>query len=80
MGRRGFGRGEYMYFSYPLLGVISELRTALYRYLSPVANRWNIAMGMEVRYPEEDADFIKRCHAAGQLRPTPLLLQYGEED
>jgi hypothetical protein len=80
MGRHGFGMGEYKYFSYPLPGVVSELRTALYRRLSPVANRWNLAMGIEVHYPEEHSGFIERCHAAGQLRPTPLLLQYGEGD
>ena len=80
MGRHGFGRGEYKYFSYPLPGLIYELRTALYRRLSPVANRWNLAMGIEAQYPEEHSDFLERCHAAGQLRPTPLLLQYGEGD
>jgi uncharacterized protein len=80
MGRHGFGRGEYKYFNYPLPGLVSELRTALYRSLSPVANRWNLAMGIETRYPEEHSAFIERCHAAGQLRPTPLLLQYGEGD
>jgi hypothetical protein len=80
MGRHGFGRGEYKYFNYPLPGVVYDLRTALYRHLSPVANRWNLAMGIETRYPEEHADFIERCHEAGQLRPTPLLLQYGEGD
>jgi uncharacterized protein len=80
MGRHGFGRGEYKYFNYPLPGLVSELRTALYRRLAPVANRWNLAMDIETRYPEEHAAFIERCHAAGQLRPTPLILQYGEGD
>jgi uncharacterized protein len=80
MERHGFGRGEYKYFNYPLPGLVSELRTALYRSLSPVANRWNLAMGIETRYPEEHSAFIERCHVAGQLRPTPLLLQYGEGD
>ena len=80
MGRHGFGRGEYKYFAYPLPDVIERLRTLLYARLAPVANRWNEAMGIEIRYPRNHSEFLRRCHDAGQLRPTPLLLQYGPED
>ena len=80
MARHGFGRGEYKYFRYPLPDLVARLRTALYPRLVPIANRWNNAMGIDVRYPEKHADFIERCHQAGQVRPTPLLLQYGVDD
>jgi uncharacterized protein len=80
MGRHGFGRGEYKYFSYPLPDLIAALRPALYAKLRDVANRWNEAMGIDIRYPESHDAFLKRCHAAGQTRPTPLLLQYGAGD
>jgi hypothetical protein len=80
MGRHGFGRGEYKYFSYPLPDPIAELRPALYARLHGVANRWNEAMGIDIRYPDQHDAFLKRCHAAGQTRPTPLLLQYDADD
>jgi hypothetical protein len=80
MERHGFGRGEYKYFRYPLPDLIEGLRSELYSRLEPNANRWNMAMGVETRYPEMHADFLRRCHDAGQMRPTPLLLQYGEGD
>lgn len=77
MARYGFGRGEYKYFNYPLPDIIEEMRTELYGRLAPLANTWNEAMRIDVRYPTKHVQFIKRCHDAGQTRPTPLLLQYG---
>ena len=80
MERHGFGRGEYRYFSYPLPSLIATLRTSVYPHLVPIANRWNEAMGSNAQYPAKHADYIDRCHRAGQDKPTPLLLKYGAND
>ncbi len=80
MERHGFGKGEYKYFTHPLPEPVTALRALLYRRLAPVANRWAAAMGLDTRYPAEHVEFLERCHAAGQTRPTPLLLKYGPGD
>ena len=80
MARHSFGRGEYKYFAYPLPELVADLRTALYPPLSGIANDWHETMGMPVRYPDDHAGYLDRCHRAGQTKPTPLVLQYGEGD
>jgi hypothetical protein len=80
MARHGFGSGEYRYFAYPLPADIAALREVFYARLAPVANAWNVRLGLEQRFPASHAEYLARCHAASQTRPTPLLLKYGEGD
>jgi hypothetical protein len=80
MMAHGFGRGEYRYFAYPLPAMVAELRASWYPRLTPIANRWAAELGREADYPDDHASFLARCHAGGQVRPTPLLLRYGEGD
>jgi hypothetical protein len=80
MARHGYGRGEYKYFAYPLPRLVAQLRDSVYPHLAPIANRWHELSGVPVRFPPRHAEFLRRCHAGGQRRPTPLLLQYGADD
>ena len=80
MQRHGFGRGEYQYFAYPLPALVGQLRRAVYPHLAPVARRWNGLLGHEAEVPGTLDEYLARCHAAGQARPTALLLKYGADD
>ena len=80
MARHGFGKGEYRYFAYPLPDMVQALRAPLYAQLLPVANRWHERMNIGTRFPDSHGAFLQRCHTAGQMRPTPLLLRYGPGD
>ena len=80
MARHGYGQGEYRYFAYPLPGPVQRLREDLYLRLAPVANRWAQRLSEDVRFPETLQQMLDRCHHAGQLRPTPLMLTYGPGD
>lgn len=80
MARHGFGRGEYRYFGYPLPEPVAALRGALYPPLAAVANRWAEMVGSPGDYPSDHARYLARCRAAGQAKPTPLLLKYGPGD
>jgi uncharacterized protein len=80
MARHGFGEGEYKYLAYPLPAVVERLRQVLYPAIAPVANDWQQRLGIAAKFPDSLGDYLKRCHAAGQTRPTPLILKYGPGD
>lgn len=80
MQRHGYGSGEYKYFNYPLPPVVEQLRHDIYARLAPVANAWNDRLGIDQQYPADLGTWLATCHAAGQTRPTPLMLRYSSGD
>ena len=80
MQRHGFGKGEYKYFANPLPKPVASLRTKLYASVAPIANQWQECLGLEMRFPKTHKEMLARCHLDGQIRPTPLMLKYGEGD
>ncbi|WP_340150321.1 2OG-Fe(II) oxygenase [uncultured Sneathiella sp.] len=80
MQHHGYGQGEYKYFDYPLPTLVAELREEYYPPLAKIANRWEDKLGTDQRFPETLGEYTAQCHAAGQKRPTPLILKYGEGD
>jgi hypothetical protein len=80
MARHRFGDGRYRYFDHPLPEQIADLRASFYRHLAPIANEWAERLDEDERYPATHEELLERCRAAGQERPTPLILRYGKED
>jgi hypothetical protein len=80
MARHNFGSGEYKYLRYPLPAAVGALREALYPHLAPLANAWQERLRLETRFPPTLEDYLARCHAGGQQRPTPLILKYEAGD
>lgn len=80
MERHGYGRGEYQYFRYPLPRLVEELRASIYPRLAPIANGWSERLGEAAPWPDRLELLLARCHEAGQLRPTPLMLRYAKGD
>jgi uncharacterized protein len=80
MARHRFGDGRYRYFDHPLPAQIADLRGSFYRHLAPIANDWAERLGEDERYPATHEELLERCRAAGQDRPTPLILRYGKDD
>ena len=80
MARHGFGQGEYKYLAYPLPPAVERLRQSLYPLVAPIANRWQRQLRLREKFPDTLDGYLKRCHAAGQVRPTPLILKYGPGD
>jgi len=80
MARHGFGQGEYKYYAYPQPDAVVSLRTKMYPPLAQIANRWNHDLGIDTCYPDTHDAYLVRCHLAGQIKPTPLILKYQEGD